>query len=914
MDAGTLQLKLMADISGLTAGMNSARDHVSSSMATMSSAVDVAKTALVGLVGIGSVGAFATMINSTIAAQGALQDLATKTGASAAALDAFRVIGSTSETSIDKVTDAMNKLGKNMVTATNDGKGASAAMAALGLNFDTVKGMKPEDQMLAVATAMNGFADGADKGAVAQELFGKQGAALLPFLKDLGNDADKVSTALTEQEVAYRKTQAAMADAFGDNLTLIARETGQWKRDIAEGMTPALYSASAAFLSIATESGGMKDKINEMSRDGTFTNWTRNAITGLTYVMDAFEGVGAVAVSVGKVIGAWAAGVGSAVTTAFTAFKQAAAGDFSGAMATMRGGMEQQKSIAQDLATSLDDTWGAQTLGSKLRDRIADITDTGVAAEDIKPKMNYSGVLEKNETAHKANTKEAKLAEQAANALATETKKQEEAYLKLNASIAEKIAAMELEMEQGTELTKSQKLENQLYQDLANSVRIMTDEQLDNTLAQINNMRATEDKYAAYKLDQAQTQANAKENAEFSEKLMKSTDDTNAQAEKIREHTATLGLNKEELEALIIQKGYDAAATYDQRAAWADKNWLGDNLVKQFKDQATALRALADAKQEGIHVKAAVEARLEWEKTTESIGKGLSSALATSIMQGKDLWLTFRDYMVRTLLDGVLKNALTSVIGGGINDLITGITGVKIGTGTGSSLLSTALNAAGSTVSDIASGVASTLGIGTPSVGYGIATGTGASIAAAEAAIAAGAPTTAALATSQVAALTGAPAATTAASTLGTVASAVPIVAGVVGVIDMLGGWADRNDPSRWGYDPNDPTSVAAEQARLDALAARRPIDLYASGGDFAGGLRIVGENGPEMEATGPSRIFDAQTTASMLRSGGASSDEVVAELRAMRQQLAQLHQETRRGSDALNGLGESPMIVEVDA
>ena len=67
MDAGTLNLKLMADISGLVSGMDTARDKVSGSMATMSSAFDVAKTALVGLVGIGSVGAFATMISSTIA-------------------------------------------------------------------------------------------------------------------------------------------------------------------------------------------------------------------------------------------------------------------------------------------------------------------------------------------------------------------------------------------------------------------------------------------------------------------------------------------------------------------------------------------------------------------------------------------------------------------------------------------------------------------------------------------------------------------------------------------------------------------------------------------------------------------------------------------------------------------------------
>jgi len=62
----------------------------------------------------------------------------------------------------------------------------------------------------------------------------------------------------------------------------------------------------------------------------------------------------------------------------------------------------------------------------------------------------------------------------------------------------------------------------------------------------------------------------------------------------------------------------------------------------------------------------------------------------------------------------------------------------------------------------------------------------------------------------------------------------------------------------------------------------------YASGGDFSGGWRIVGERGPEFEWTGPSRIFDAETTARMF-SGGAASAELVAEVRALRDEVVNL-------------------------
>ena len=61
------------------------------------------------------------------------------------------------------------------------------------------------------------------------------------------------------------------------------------------------------------------------------------------------------------------------------------------------------------------------------------------------------------------------------------------------------------------------------------------------------------------------------------------------------------------------------------------------------------------------------------------------------------------------------------------------------------------------------------------------------------------------------------------------------------------------------------------------ALTGRK-IAGFAGGGMFGGGLRIVGERGPELEATGPARIWNAQQTQAML-GGGA---EVVRELQAV--------------------------------
>ncbi|AMA46237.1 hypothetical protein [Pseudomonas alabamensis] len=61
-------------------------------------------------------------------------------------------------------------------------------------------------------------------------------------------------------------------------------------------------------------------------------------------------------------------------------------------------------------------------------------------------------------------------------------------------------------------------------------------------------------------------------------------------------------------------------------------------------------------------------------------------------------------------------------------------------------------------------------------------------------------------------------------------------------------------------------------------------IPGYASGGMFSGGLRLVGERGPELEVTGPSRIYNAGQTAAML--AGGQDEATAAEVRELRAEL----------------------------
>jgi hypothetical protein len=77
-------------------------------------------------------------------------------------------------------------------------------------------------------------------------------------------------------------------------------------------------------------------------------------------------------------------------------------------------------------------------------------------------------------------------------------------------------------------------------------------------------------------------------------------------------------------------------------------------------------------------------------------------------------------------------------------------------------------------------------------------------------------------------------------------------------------------------------------------------IRPFANGGIHSGGLRIVGEKGPELEATGPSRIYNSNQLGSLL-----NNETTAEEIKAMRQELKmamyQIAKNTGKSYDLMN-------------
>jgi hypothetical protein len=110
-----------------------------------------------------------------------MNTLAQRTGITVGALQALQMAAKLS--GVDDATGALQKLTVAIGTAAESGK--TEAFTKLGLDFQALQSMAPEEQFKAVQSAIAGLATPAERAAAAVSLFGKSGVELLPLLAGL---------------------------------------------------------------------------------------------------------------------------------------------------------------------------------------------------------------------------------------------------------------------------------------------------------------------------------------------------------------------------------------------------------------------------------------------------------------------------------------------------------------------------------------------------------------------------------------------------------------------------------------------------------------------------------------------------------------------------------------------------------
>ena len=195
----------------------------------------------------------------------ATQDLANRTGIGVEALQSLQVaakLGGVDDVSaaFDKLTIAIGKAGES---------GDTGAFDRLGLNFEQLRSMSPEEQFRAIAAAISALPGEAERAAAAVAIFGKSGAQLVPFLSNLGaieERARNLGIVLSEQQVG---NIAGMNDA----LDLVSKTFDGIIGQVTANLAPAITAIAEQFLSFVesfngTGGTGLADAITGALFDG----------------------------------------------------------------------------------------------------------------------------------------------------------------------------------------------------------------------------------------------------------------------------------------------------------------------------------------------------------------------------------------------------------------------------------------------------------------------------------------------------------------------------------------------------------------------------------------------------------------------------------------------------------------------
>ena len=167
---------------------------------------------------------------SAISSAADLDDLAEKTGASVENLSKLEQQARISGVQLSTVETALVRLAKGIAGTDEEASGAARALQALGLRAEELRGKDTAESLRIVAGRLAQFRDGATKTALAMEIFGKSGAEVLPFLKDLANDGELAANVTAKQ--------AAEAEELGKSWRRLVNDARTLGQSIALGIIP----------------------------------------------------------------------------------------------------------------------------------------------------------------------------------------------------------------------------------------------------------------------------------------------------------------------------------------------------------------------------------------------------------------------------------------------------------------------------------------------------------------------------------------------------------------------------------------------------------------------------------------------------------------------------------------------------
>jgi len=227
-------------------GMQGAVGNLATGIQQHHRAIGVAMAAMgAAIIGVGimSIKTYAQMGDE-------VHKMALRTGFAAGTLSEFRHVAEISGASLDNIELSVKKMSKSLLDADRGLETYARSFREIGLNIDELMQMKPEEQFEAIAMAIAGLENQTQKAAIAQEIFGRSGTALLPMLAAGADGIAELRQEAHDLGIVFDQEAANKAAKFTDDMTRLKRSVDGVKMGIAEALIPTLTPLIEKFTSV----------------------------------------------------------------------------------------------------------------------------------------------------------------------------------------------------------------------------------------------------------------------------------------------------------------------------------------------------------------------------------------------------------------------------------------------------------------------------------------------------------------------------------------------------------------------------------------------------------------------------------------------------------------------------------------
>ena len=207
-----------------------------------------------------SVAGLTAMVKSAIDTGDALDEMSQRVGVSVETLSVWKPAAEQSGVSGESFEKGLRKLSTTMLEAATGSEDAARGFSAVGVEFKNQDGtLRATDQVLLdLAERFKAMPDGAEKTALAVQLFGKSGAELIPFLNQGRDGINELATEMQALGVQMSSETAAQAGNFNDALDKLKLATTSIGNQIIASLLPALNDMAGGMVESAKQGGTLR--------------------------------------------------------------------------------------------------------------------------------------------------------------------------------------------------------------------------------------------------------------------------------------------------------------------------------------------------------------------------------------------------------------------------------------------------------------------------------------------------------------------------------------------------------------------------------------------------------------------------------------------------------------------------------